>query len=90
LFTVFDIRHANNTENLDFPIFVFNFILKLAIVVTFFNVIVCPFSKTIFCNKPDSNILFNNKNIAIFLKMTLTLVQGQGKEIGHNLLHTVS
>jgi hypothetical protein len=57
--------------------------------VTFFNVITCPFSKTIPCNKLDLNILFNNENIAIFVKMTLTLVQGQGEEIGHNLLHTV-
>jgi 23S rRNA-/tRNA-specific pseudouridylate synthase len=55
--------------------------------VTFFNVITCPFSKTISCNKPDLNILFNNEDIAIFVKMTLTLVQGQGEEIGHNLLH---
>jgi hypothetical protein len=54
----------------------------------FFNVITCPLSKTTFCNKPDLNILFNNENIAIFVKMTLTLVQGQGEEIGHNLLHT--
>jgi hypothetical protein len=43
--------------------------------------------KTISCNKPDSNNLFNNENIAIFVKMTLNYVQGQGKEIGHNLLH---
>jgi hypothetical protein len=56
--------------------------------VTFFNVITCPFSKTIFCNKPDLNILLNNEKIAIFVKMTLTFVQGQGEEIGHNLLHT--
>jgi hypothetical protein len=54
--------------------------------VTFFNVITCPFSKTISCNKPDSNILFNEENIAI---MTFTLVQGQGEDIGHNLLHIV-
>jgi hypothetical protein len=55
--------------------------------VIFFNVITCPLSKTISCNKPDSNILFNNENIAIFVKMTLTLVEGQGEEIGHNMLH---
>jgi hypothetical protein len=55
--------------------------------VTLFNVITCPFSKTIFCNKPDLNIMFNNENIAIFVKMTLILVQGQGEEIGHNLLY---
>jgi hypothetical protein len=57
--------------------------------VSFFNVITCPFSKTISLNKPDLNILLNNENIAIFDKMTLTLVQVQGEEIGHNLLHTV-
>jgi hypothetical protein len=57
--------------------------------VTFFNVITCAFSKTIFCNKPDLNILFNNENIAIFVKMTLTLVQGQGEEISNNLLHII-
>jgi hypothetical protein len=32
-------------------------------------------------------MMFNNENIAIFVKMPLTLVQGQVKEIGHNLLH---
>jgi hypothetical protein len=55
--------------------------------VTFLNVITCPFSKTISCNKLDLNILFNNENIAIFVKMTLTFVQGQGEGISHNLLH---
>jgi regulatory protein YycI of two-component signal transduction system YycFG len=89
LFTAFDIRHATNTEYLDFPIFVFTLILNLDFVVTFFNVITCPFSKTISCNKPDLNTLFNNENIAIFAEMTLTLVQGQGEEIGYKLLHTV-
>jgi hypothetical protein len=89
LFTAFDTRHATNTEYLDFPIFVFNLILNLDFVVTFFNVITCPFSNTISCNKPDLNILFNNENIGIFVKMTLTLVQGQGEEIGYNLLHIV-
>jgi hypothetical protein len=57
------LRHATNTEYLDFPIFVFKLILKLDLMVTFFNVITCPFSKTIFCNKPDSNVLFNNEDI---------------------------
>jgi hypothetical protein len=57
--------------------------------VTFFNVITCPFSKTIFCNKPNLNIWFNNENIALFIKIPLTLDQGQGEEIGHNLLHIV-
>jgi hypothetical protein len=57
--------------------------------VIFFNVITCPFSKTISCNKPDSNNLFNNENTAVFVKMTLTLVQAQGEEIGHNLPHIV-
>jgi hypothetical protein len=90
LFTAFDIWHATNTEYLDFPIFVFNLILKIDSVVTFFNVITCPLSKTIFCNKLNSNILFSNKNMAIFVKITLTLVQGQGREIGRNLLHIVS
>jgi hypothetical protein len=79
LFTAFDIRHATNTEYFDFPIFVFNLTLNLDFMVTFFNIITCPFSKTISCNKPDLNILFNNENIAIFVKMTLTLVQGQGE-----------
>jgi hypothetical protein len=78
LFTAFDIRQATNTEYLDFLIFVFNLTLTLLSWSHIFNVITCPFSKTISCNKPDSNILFNNENIAIFVKMTLTLVQGQG------------
>jgi hypothetical protein len=80
---------VTNTEYLDFPIFVFNLILNLDFMVTFFNVITCPFSENISCKKPDSNILFNIENTAIFVKMTLTLVQGQEEEIGHNLLHTV-
>jgi hypothetical protein len=88
LFTAFDIRHATNTEYLDFPIFVFILILNLTLWSHFFNVITCPFSKTISCNKPDLNILFNNENIAIFVKMALTLVQGRGEEIDHNFLHT--
>jgi hypothetical protein len=55
----------------------------------FFSVITCPFSKTISCKKPNLNILLDNETIAIFVKTTLTLVQfqGQGEEIGHNLLH---
>jgi hypothetical protein len=89
LFKAFDIGHATNTEFLDFPIFVFNLTLNLDFTVTFFNVIICPFSKTISCNKPNLNILFNNENIAIFVKITLTLVQGQGEEIDHNLLHII-
>jgi hypothetical protein len=72
-FTAFDIRLATNTEYLDFPIFVFNLILKLDFLVIFFNVITCSFSKTISCNKPDLNILFNNENIAIFVKNDLDL-----------------
>jgi hypothetical protein len=72
-----------------FSDFRFQFDLNLDFWSHFLNVITCPFSKTISCNKPDSNILFNNENIAIFVKMTLTLVQGQGEEIGHNLLHIV-
>jgi hypothetical protein len=83
----FDIRHATNTAYLDFPIFVFNLTLTLILWSNFFNVITCPFSKTISCNKPDSYILFNNENISIFVEMTL--IQGQGEEIGHNLLHIV-
>jgi hypothetical protein len=83
------LRHATNTEYLDFPIFVFDLILNLDFMVTIFNVITCPFSKTISCNKPDLNFLLNNENIVIFVKTTLTLLQGQGEEIGHNLLHTV-
>jgi hypothetical protein len=90
LFTAFDIWHATNTEYLDFPIFVFNLTLNLDFIVIFFNVITCPFSKTISYNKPDSNILFNNENIALFVKMTLTLVEGQGEETGHNMLHIIS
>jgi hypothetical protein len=27
--------------------------------------------------------------MVIFINMTLTLVQGQGEEIGHNLLHII-
>jgi hypothetical protein len=73
-----------------FPIFVFNLTLNLDILVILFNVITCPLSKTISCNKLDSNILFNNENIAIFVKMTLTLVEGQGEEISHKLLHNIS
>jgi hypothetical protein len=34
-------------------------------------------------------MLFINENTATFVKMTLTLVQGQGEEIGDNLPHTV-
>jgi hypothetical protein len=85
----FDIRHATNTEYLDFPIFVLNLTLTLILSSHFFNVITCPFSKTIFCNKLNLNISFNNENIAIFVNMTLTLVQGHGEEIGHNLLHII-
>jgi hypothetical protein len=79
-----------NTEYLDFPIFVFNLTLNLDFMVIFFNVITCLFSKTISCSKPDPNILFNNENTTIFIKMTLALVQGQGEEIDHNLPHTIS
>jgi hypothetical protein len=82
------LRHSTNTEYLDFPIFVFNLILNLDFMVTLFNVITCRFSKTIYCNKPDLNILFSNENIAIFVEITLTLVQGQREEIDYNLLHT--
>jgi hypothetical protein len=89
LFTAFDIWHATNTEYLYFPLFVFNLILNLDLMVTFFNAITCSISKTISYNRPDLNILFNNKNIAIFIKITLTLVQGQGEEIDYNLLLTV-
>jgi hypothetical protein len=89
LFTVFDIRHATKTEILDFTILVLNLILNLDLVSHFFNVITCDFSKTISCNKPHLNILFSNKNIATLLKVTLTLVQGQEEEIGHNLLHKI-
>jgi hypothetical protein len=77
----FDIWHATNTDYLDFPIFVFNLTLTSISWSHFFNVVTCPFSKTISCSKPDSNILFNNENVAIFVKMILTLVQGQGNEI---------
>jgi hypothetical protein len=90
LFTAFDIWHATNTEYFDFPIFVFNLTLNLNFMVVFFNVVTCPLSKTIYCNKPDSSILFNNENMAIFVKITLTLVEDQGEEIGHNMLHNVS
>jgi hypothetical protein len=44
--------------------------------------------KTISCNKPDSNILFNNENIAILLK-DLDLSSRSRDEIGHNMLHIV-
>jgi hypothetical protein len=33
--------------------------------------------------------MFDNENIAIFVKMNLTFAQGQGVEIGHNLLSNV-
>jgi hypothetical protein len=89
LFTAFDIRHATNTEYFDFSIFVFNLTLNLNEMVIFSNAITCLLSKTISCNKPDLNIFFKNENIAIFVKMTLTLVQGQGEEKGHYLLHSV-
>jgi hypothetical protein len=42
----------------------------------FFNVITCPFSKTIFLQQTGFKSLFNNENRAI-------LGQGQGEEIGH-------
>jgi hypothetical protein len=67
------LRHATNTEYLDFPIFVFILILNFDFVVTFFNAITCPLCKTILCNKPDLNILFNNKDIAFFVKSDLDL-----------------
>jgi hypothetical protein len=89
LFTAFDIPLATHTQYLNFPIFVFNLTSNLIHGHIFLNVITCPFSKTISCNKPDMNILCNNEDIAIFVKMTLTFVQGQGKEIGYNLLHNV-
>jgi hypothetical protein len=73
LFTAFGIRLATNTEYLDFPIFVFNLTLNLDFMVIFLNFITCPLSKTISCNKPDLNILFNNENIAIFVKSDLDL-----------------
>jgi hypothetical protein len=76
---------SRNTEYLDFPIFVFE--LEPGFRGHIFNVITCPFSNTIYCNKPDSNILFYNEKIALFVKTTLTLVQGQGEEKGHDLLH---
>jgi hypothetical protein len=90
LFTAFDIWHATVTEYLDFPIFVFNLTLNLDLMVIFFTVITRPLSKTISCNKLDSDILCNNEIIAIFVKMTLTFVEGQGEEIGHNMLHIIS
>jgi hypothetical protein len=80
----FDIWHSTNTEYLDFPIFVFSLTLNLDFMVIFFTIITCPLSKTISCNKLDSNILCSNEIIAIFVKMTLTFVEGQGEEIGHN------
>jgi hypothetical protein len=69
-----------------FSDFRFNLTLNLDYMVTFFTVITCPLSKTISCNKLDSNVLCNNEIIAIFDKMTLTFVEGQGEEIGHNML----
>jgi uncharacterized membrane protein len=86
VFTAFDILHATITEYLDIPIFVFSLTLILILWSHFFNVITCPFSKTISCNKPDSNVLVNDENIAIFVKMTLILVQGQEEEKDRNLL----
>jgi hypothetical protein len=74
LFTAFDTQHATNTEYLDFPIFVFNLTSNLNLWSHFFNVITCPFSKAISCNKPDMNILFNNEDIAIFVKSDLDLI----------------
>jgi hypothetical protein len=65
LFTAFDIWHATNTEYLDFPIFVFNLTLNLDFMVIFSTNVACPLSKTISCNKLDSNILcngFSNSN----------------------------
>jgi hypothetical protein len=81
---------SNQYRIFNFPIFVFNLTLNLGFMVIFFNVITCPLSKSISCNKPDPHILFNNENIAIFVEMTLTLVEGQGEEIGHNMLHIIS
>ena len=46
-------------------------------------------AKLFLATKPDLNIFFKNENIEIFVKMTLTLVQGQGEEIGHNMLHII-
>jgi hypothetical protein len=89
LFRAFDVWYETIIEYLDFPIFVFNLTSNLLSWSHFVNVVACPFSKTICCNKPDLNVLFNNENIAIFVKLTLTFVQGQGEDIGHNLLHTV-
>jgi hypothetical protein len=86
----FDIWHATNTEYLDFPIFVSNLTLNLDFMVIFFTDITCPLSKTIACNKLDSNTLCSNEIIAIFVKMTLTFVEGQGKETSHNMLHIIS
>jgi hypothetical protein len=90
LFTAFDVWDATNTEYLDFPIFVFNLTLNLDFIVIFFTVITCPLSKTISCNKLDSNVSCNNEIIAIFVKMTLTFVEGQGEEIGRNMLYVIS
>jgi hypothetical protein len=75
----FNIRHATNTEYLDFPIFVFNLTSNLISWSQFFNVITCPFSKTILCNKPDLNALFNNEDIAIFVNSDLD-VSSRSKE----------
>jgi hypothetical protein len=61
------------TEFFYFPIFVFTLILNCDFVVSFFNVITYQFSKTIVCNKPNLNILFNNENIAIFVNSDLDL-----------------
>jgi hypothetical protein len=57
--------------------------------INFFNVITCPFSETISCNKPDLNILFNNEDIVIFVKSDLDLSSRLMGGDSHNLLHII-
>jgi hypothetical protein len=52
LFKAFDIRHATNTEYLDFPIFVFNLILNLNFLVTVLTSLHVPLAQLNLATNP--------------------------------------
>jgi hypothetical protein len=66
--------HATNTEHLDFSIFVFNLTLNLDVMVSnFLTSLHVSLAKLFFATNLDLNILFNNEDIAIFVKSDLDL-----------------
>ncbi len=64
------LRHSkyDQYKKYRFTDFLVYFDLNLDYMVTFFNVITCPFGNIFYCNKPDLNIFFNNEIIAIFVR----------------------